>query len=118
MKKSDKKFDTLHLDQTRHHIFLCTDPKNPKCCRAEETIESWEFLKSRLSELNMDGALGIQRTKATCLRLCADGPVAVVYPDNVWYRNCTPENLERIIQEHLKGGSVVEDLRVGFPIAD
>ena len=102
--------EQLKINKIRRHIFLCADQTKPTCAPKEDGLASWNYLKKRLEELGLTKAEEcVYRTKANCLRVCHQGPIAVVYPEGIWYHSVTPEVLERIIQEHLIEGQPVKE---------
>ena len=93
----------LGIGELKRHVLLC---RGPDCCALEKGNEVWEYSKRRLKEL---GLSDVYRSKVDCLRICKNGPIALVYPEGTWYDRVDQSKMERIIQTHLIGGQPLSE---------
>ena len=98
----------------KHHVFFCCNQREPgdTCCNDHKATVMQAYAKDRIGALGLKGRGKIRINKAGCLDRCDEGPVLVVYPDNVWYTYIDQEDIEEIIQEHLVNGRIVTRLRL------
>jgi (2Fe-2S) ferredoxin len=112
-KNPGSKAKKLRLGSLRAHVLVCT---GGKCAGKPEQKRAVRNLKQRLKERGLTGRDGgVMCTGVGCLQVCSGGPIAVVWPDGIWYRDATAENLDRILEKHIIGGKVVEKLRIAGP---
>ena len=113
MGKKDRKSpketaESFGVGKLTRHIFICL---GPDCVDKDDGEKTWDYVKKRMKELNVAGADGpCFRTRCACLRICTAGPIAVVYPEGVWYTYVDNDDIDEIVESHLKNGKVVERL--------
>ena len=98
----------------KHHIFFCLNQRDngQDCCAQHNAQELFDHCKAQAKAQGVAGVGGVRVNKAGCLDRCAGGPVAVVYPEGVWYTFVDHADIDEIVDSHLKNGKVVERLRL------
>ena len=108
-----RKVERLGIEKIKYHVFFCSGAHCGKCCNPERGTEALKYLRKRLKDLNLhgnpEGNDPVTLTQVQCFDICQKGPHMLVHPDGVWYMSCTPEVIERVIQNHLINGKPVKE---------
>lgn len=92
----------------RRHLLVCT---GPRCTQDGQSQALFDSLGDKFKAAGLhEGDLRVKRSRVNCFAACKGGPILCVQPDGVWYYNVTPAHMDRIVEQHLVGGQVVEDL--------
>ena len=96
------------------HVFFCCNQREPgeACCANHHADALRDYAKGKVKGLGLAGKGKVRINKAGCLDRCDEGPVIVVYPEEVWYTYVDQSDIDEIVEEHLKNGRVVERLRI------
>lgn len=104
-----KKSDKLGLGTSSWTVWMCVDKKTSKCASSTQMQKSWKHLRRRLKELGKENRIKAISLKAQCVGVCRGGPILAVMPAGIWYGQCTPDVIDRIVNDHLIGGQVVDE---------
>jgi (2Fe-2S) ferredoxin len=98
----------------KRHVFFCCNKRDPpeRCCADAGAADMQKYAKGRIKEIGISGKGQVRINKAGCLDRCDEGPVLVVYPDDVWYTYIDRSDIDEIIERHVIGGEIVERLRI------
>jgi (2Fe-2S) ferredoxin len=98
----------------QHHVFFCVNQREGtrECCNQHDAEGVRDYAKGRIKELGLNGPGKVRINTAGCLDRCSEGPVMVVYPDNVWYHYVDKDDVDEIIREHIQHGRIVDRLRI------
>ena len=98
----------------KRHVFFCCNKRDAPeaCCANHGAVELQAYAKGRIKELGLSGKGNVRMNKSGCLDRCEEGPVMVVYPEEVWYTYVDREDIDEIVSEHLQNGRVVERLKI------
>ncbi len=102
------------MSHFNHHVFFCCNQRDGDraCCNNHGAQELRDYAKQRLKELGLAGPGKARINQAGCMDRCEEGPVIVVYPEAVWYTYVDRDDIDEIIDEHLRHGRIVERLRI------
>ncbi len=99
------------IPQVSHHLLFCATAQKANCCNPNEGLESWNTLKMIIKALNLEDPKRpegiVLRSKVDCLRICHSGPILLIWPEGIWYKEVSPERIEVIVKRHILKGQPV-----------